>query len=144
MGLDSGCARAVLALAQAPAPPEQRTTYETNLSLQMLRDLPASNNLFALLETEGWRYSSDTGWTNWDVQIYGNFWWIVKLRTVTEYHGGPKCLTRVRLGYKMVVTTFLANVIAISALVYRHTFAHDRHYDTSARPDGVFCVYARA
>ena len=84
--------------------------------------------IFALLETEGWRYSSDTGWTNWDVQIYGNFWWIVKLRTVTEYHGGPKCLTRVQLGYKMVVTTFLANLVAVSALIYRHTVAHDRNY----------------
>jgi hypothetical protein len=39
------------ALAQAPAQPEQNTTFETNLSQQMLRDLPASNNLFSLLET---------------------------------------------------------------------------------------------
>ncbi len=39
------------ARAQAPEPAEQNTTYETNLSLQMLRDLPASNNLFSLLET---------------------------------------------------------------------------------------------
>ena len=39
------------ALAQTPAPAEQNTTYETSLSLQMLRDLPASNNLFSLLET---------------------------------------------------------------------------------------------
>ena len=84
--------------------------------------------IFALLETEGWRYSSDTGWSNWDVQIYGNFWWIVKLQTVTEYHGGPKCLTRVRLRYRMVVTTFLANVVFLSAIIYRHTIAHDKHY----------------
>ncbi len=61
--------------------------------------------IFALLETEDWRYSADTGWKDWDVQIYGNQWWSVKLRTVTEYHGGPKCLTRVRLGYKAVATT---------------------------------------
>jgi hypothetical protein len=39
------------ARAQAPAQTEQKTEYETNLSLQMLRDLPASNNLFSLLET---------------------------------------------------------------------------------------------
>ena len=62
------------------------------------------------------------------MQIYGNFWWIVKLQTVTEYHGGPKCLTRVRLRYRMVVTTFLANVVFLSAILYRHTVAHDRHY----------------
>ncbi|MEA3186326.1 MAG: hypothetical protein QOD99_156 [Chthoniobacter sp.] len=75
--------------------------------------------IFALLETEGWRYSSDTGWKDWDVQIYGNFWWIIKLQTVTEYHGGPKCLTRVRLAYKPVVTFVLMNMIALSILLYR-------------------------
>ncbi len=82
--------------------------------------------IFALLETEGWRYSSDTGWKRWDVQIYGNLWWIILLHSVTEYHGGPKCLTRVRLGYKMVVTTFLVNFIALTALIYRAAFTSNR------------------
>ncbi len=84
--------------------------------------------IFALLETEGWRYSTDTGWKSWDVQIYGNFWWIIKLQTVTEYHGGPKCLTRVHLGYKMVVTTFLSNFIILSALLYRHAFVSHHNF----------------
>ncbi len=53
--------------------------------------------IFQLLEEEGWRYSTDSGWNEWDIQIYGNFWWSVALQTVTEYHGGPKCLTRVKL-----------------------------------------------
>ncbi|MDP9292556.1 MAG: glycosyltransferase, partial [Verrucomicrobiota bacterium] len=75
--------------------------------------------IFALLESEGWSYSSDTGWSDWDVQIYGNFWWIIKLHTVTEYHGGPKCLTRVRLRSKAVVTTILINIILLSILSYR-------------------------
>ncbi len=55
--------------------------------------------IVAALETEGWRYSTDTGWKPWDIQVYGNLWWNLRLRTVTEYHGGPKCLTRVRLTY---------------------------------------------
>jgi hypothetical protein len=75
--------------------------------------------IISALETEGWRYSTDTGWTSWDLQIYGNFWWTVKLRTVTEYHGGPKCLTRVRLSYKPVVLTVLFNIIVLSILGYR-------------------------
>jgi glycosyltransferase involved in cell wall biosynthesis len=74
--------------------------------------------IFALLETEGWNYSGDTGWSNWDVQIYGNFWWIVKLQTVTEYHGGAKCLTRVRMRNKAVVTTILVNLVLLSLLLY--------------------------
>ena len=61
--------------------------------------------IFQLLEDEGWNYSADTGWKDWDLQIYGNEFWSIKVRTVTEYHGGPKCLTRVRLRYQAVATT---------------------------------------
>ncbi|MFZ4598163.1 MAG: glycosyltransferase [Terrimicrobiaceae bacterium] len=71
------------------------------------------------LEGEGWNYSTDTGWKDWDVQIYGSFWWGVKLRSVTEYHGGPKCLTRVHLGTRMVATTLLINLVLLSILAYR-------------------------
>jgi len=75
--------------------------------------------VFALLETEGWRYSADTGWKDWDAQIYGNQFWSITVRTVTEYHGGPKCLTRVGLRSKPVVTTVLVNAVIISILLYR-------------------------
>jgi GT2 family glycosyltransferase len=70
------------------------------------------------LEKEGWSYSTDTGWKPWDVQIYGSFWWGVTMRSVTEYHGGPKCLTRVRLTTRMVATTFLVNLLLVSFLIY--------------------------
>lgn len=73
-----------------------------------------------LLDQEGWSYSADTGWAEWDMQIYGNFWWLVQLRTVTEYHGGPKCLTRVRLRRHAAFATVALNVAAVSFLVYRH------------------------
>ena len=43
--------------------------------------------IFALLETEGWRYSSDTGWKDWDLQIYGNQFWSVQ---VAHGHGVPR------------------------------------------------------
>jgi glycosyltransferase involved in cell wall biosynthesis len=75
--------------------------------------------IFQLLEEEGWRYSTDSGWNEWDVQIYGNFWWSVTLQTVTEYHGGPKCLTRLKLRSRLVTTTVITNLIALSALMYR-------------------------
>src|SRR6184192_3382173 len=75
--------------------------------------------IFQLLEEEGWRYSTDTGWNEWDIKIYGNFWWSVALQTVTEYHGGAKCLTRVRLRNRFVPTTIIFNLIALSLLIYR-------------------------
>ena len=59
--------------------------------------ITSSARSLALLEEEGWRYSTDTGWNDWDIHIYGNFWWSIALQTVTEYHGGAKCLTRVGL-----------------------------------------------
>ncbi len=83
-------------------------------------------HIFALLENEGWRYSTDTGWKPWDVLIYGNLWWSIALHTVTEYHGGPKCLTRVRLSYKMVANNFLVNIVILTALLYRQAFTSHR------------------
>lgn len=71
------------------------------------------------LEREGWSYSIDTGWKDWDVQVYGSIWWGIKMLTVTEYHGGPKALTRVRLKTHMVATTFLVNIVLLSILAYR-------------------------
>jgi hypothetical protein len=75
--------------------------------------------IFQLLDEEDWRYSTDTGWNEWDIQIYGNFWWSVTLQTVTEYHGGGKCLTRARLRDRLVTTTVIFNLVALSLLVYR-------------------------
>jgi glycosyltransferase involved in cell wall biosynthesis len=74
---------------------------------------------FQLLDEEGWRYSSDSGWNEWDIQIYGNFWWSIVLKTVTEYHGGGKCLTRVRLRQRLVTTTVILNLFVLSILIYR-------------------------
>jgi O-antigen biosynthesis protein len=76
-------------------------------------------SVLELLEEEGWRYSTDTGWKEWDIQIYGNFWWSVALQTVTEYHGGLKALTRAALRYRFVATTVIINLVALSLLIYR-------------------------
>jgi glycosyltransferase involved in cell wall biosynthesis len=75
--------------------------------------------MFQLLDEEGWRYSTDSGWNEWDIQIYGNFWWSIALQTVTEYHGGGKCLTRVRLRSRLVTTTVIFSLVALSLLIYR-------------------------
>lgn len=78
--------------------------------------------IVAGLEAEGWSYSIDTGWQNWDVQIYGSVWWGIRIKSVTEYHGGPKCLTRVGMKTSMVATTFLTNLILLGILAYRQFF----------------------
>jgi hypothetical protein len=74
------------------------------------------------LDAEGWNYSIDTGWKDWDIQIYGSLWWGIKVRSVTEYHGGPKCLTRIKLDTHIVATTFLFNLVLLAILSYRQFF----------------------
>ncbi|HSU85548.1 MAG TPA: glycosyltransferase [Chthoniobacterales bacterium] len=76
-------------------------------------------SIFELLEKEGWSYSPDTGWKEWDIQIYGSFFWSIILKTVTEYHGGLKCLTRVRLRYRFVTTTVILNLFFLAMIIYR-------------------------
>ncbi|MEO6052664.1 MAG: glycosyltransferase [Chthoniobacterales bacterium] len=80
------------------------------------------SEILQALEDEGWSYSTDTGWKDWDAQIYGSFWWGVRLTSVTEYHGGPRCLTRIGLSTSMVATTLLVNIILLSCLAYRQFF----------------------
>jgi hypothetical protein len=96
--------------------------------------------IFQLLDEEGWRYSTDSGWNEWDIQIYGNFWWSIALQTVTEYHGGGKCLTRVRLRSRLVTTTIIFNLVALSLLIYRQlNISHVELW--SIVPYGLFLLF---
>ena len=91
------------------------------------------------LESEGWNYSIDTGWKNWDTQVYGSFWWGIQMRSVTEYHGGPKCLTRVHLKLRMVATTLLLNFILLTVLAYHQLLVPDAHWWPFV-PYGIFVL----
>jgi GT2 family glycosyltransferase len=95
------------------------------------------------LENEGWSYSTDTGWKDWDVQIYGSFWWGVTMRSVTEYHGGPKCLTRVGLTTRMVATTFLANFLMISLLIYLAATGYSMFFPIGLYAVAMFIIWTR-
>ena len=96
--------------------------------------------IFQLLDEEGWRYSIDTGWKEWDIQIYGNFWWSIVLQTVTEYHGGGKQLTRVRLRNRFVTSTVIFSLLALSIVIYRQL--HTSNLDLwSVIPFLLFLVF---
>ncbi len=58
----------------------------------------------ALLEDEGWKFSLDTGWTNWDLHVFASRWWNLRLRTMTEIYPHGRRLTRV--GNFLSVSTF--------------------------------------
>ncbi len=57
-----------------------------------------------LLEEEGWKFSLDTGWTNWDMHIFASRWWNLRLRSMTEIYPQGRRLTRV--GNFLNVSTF--------------------------------------
>jgi len=57
-----------------------------------------------LLEEEGWKFSLDTGWTNWDMHIFASRWWNLRLRSMTEIYPHGRRLTRV--GNFLNVSTF--------------------------------------
>jgi glycosyltransferase involved in cell wall biosynthesis len=57
-----------------------------------------------VLDQEGWKFTIDTGWTNWDFQIFVNRWWHVRVRTLTEIYPHGRRLTRA--GINLSPSTF--------------------------------------
>ncbi len=71
------------------------------------------------LAAAGWECVPGHGWERWDLEIRRpSRLWSVRLGSVTEYHGGGKCLTRVRL-YTVGTSLFglTRNVILVAALL---------------------------
>lgn len=70
-----------------------------------------------LLNKEGWRYVRDNGWSDWDVEIFADRWWHIRLRSLTEYY--PQGKIMVRFSNRAVLNSFtiLAGVFALGAIV---------------------------
>jgi GT2 family glycosyltransferase len=49
------------------------------------------------LENDGWQVKPDTGWSDYDAEIYGQKWARLRLTTVTENIGGGQTVVRCRL-----------------------------------------------
>lgn len=64
-----------------------------------------------VLEERGLHAMTDPGWALWDLQLHHGWFWKANLLTVTEYHGGPKCLTRVRVGLRPRMATLLGAML---------------------------------
>ena len=60
-------------------------------------------SLLARLKAEGWQYKTDTGWSNYDVEIFGNRWTRLRLTTVGEnLHQGKRNLhCRLEAGWSL-------------------------------------------
>src|SRR4051812_1542206 len=75
----------------------------------------------------GWRMRVDSGWSNWDMEIYGSRYVKVRLTTATEHHHNVGMLTRVRVSLEMskfCLVLFIAScMLAGLLLLYMWPFS---------------------
>jgi glycosyltransferase involved in cell wall biosynthesis len=112
-------ARVIATPEKESAPPAGG--FSSRLELWSEHSLNRDNLLHSVIESledEGWSYSIDTGWKDWDVQVYGSFWWGVELFSVTEIHKDGS-LTKVRLRARMGGANVLINAILLGWLSYQ-------------------------
>lgn len=65
-------------------------------------------DLLRRLEAMGWPNKSDIGWSEFDVELFGNRWNSVQLITVAEDHHQGRCLVRTRLKPRWTLEARLA------------------------------------
>ncbi|HEY0456358.1 MAG TPA: glycosyltransferase, partial [Verrucomicrobiae bacterium] len=70
------------------------TYYWAKRSLDRITFL---NTILAQLEAQGWPIKSDTGWCEYDIEIYGSRWCRLQLTTAAEQWAGPNKMFRCRL-----------------------------------------------
>jgi O-antigen biosynthesis protein len=73
-------------------------------------------SVITLLDKEGWKYVPDNGWSDWDVEIFADRWWHVRLRTLTEYYPKGKIMVRVANSTVLNSFTILIAVLMVGAI----------------------------
>jgi hypothetical protein len=66
------------------------------------------------VQAAGWRMRVDSGWNEWDMEIYGSRYVKVRLTTMSEHHDGRGMLTRVRV--ELLPSTF-CQVLTFATLI---------------------------
>lgn len=70
--------------------------------------------VIAHLNEQGWGKTLDSGWSDWDLEIYCHPWTVVRISTSQENHGGGQRVIRVR--YRLRPTGYL-KVLFVAALL---------------------------
>ena len=78
----------------------------------------------------GWRMRVDSGWAEWDMEIYGSRYVKVRITTATEIHGRDSMLTRVRV--ELLMSKFCAVLLAASSLMAGLLLLHLWPYSRTA------------
>ena len=67
------------------------------------------------VRADGWRVRVDSGWNEWDMEIYGSRYVKVRLTTATEHHAASGRLTRIRV--ETVMSNFTRVLLAASVVL---------------------------
>src|SRR5262245_23261081 len=75
--------------------------------------------VIAYLNERGWGKTIDSGWEDWDLEVYCHPWTVLQICTAQEDHGAGKRLIRIRYRLRLsgmtkafATTAFLASTIA--------------------------------
>ncbi len=67
------------------------------------------------VKAAGWRYRLDSGWNDWDMEIYGSRYVKLRITTATESHDNVGKLTRVRV--EAIMSNFCRALLAASSIL---------------------------
>jgi hypothetical protein len=104
------------ALSEMPrgAPPEQ-VVFQAPKGLDRQRFLEQLTRRFA---AGGWQFRTDTGWSPWDLEVYGSRWSKLQLTTAAEYEpdGRPWIRCRLRAALPLPARMALATWSGLAVL----------------------------
>jgi GT2 family glycosyltransferase len=103
------------------AGPLDRVEYWSQSRIERIEFVHAILNA---LEKQNWPHRSDIGWSEFDVELYGNRWSHVQLTTVTEEHASGRMLLRCRLRAGWSLQAHLAFWIVAAADLLVFGFLH--------------------
>jgi GT2 family glycosyltransferase len=78
--------------------------------------------VIAYLTEHRWGKTIDSGWSNWDVEIYCHPWTVVQVCTAQEEHGGQRRLIRVRFQLRFSNYTRVVAMASVTTAVFAFVF----------------------
>jgi hypothetical protein len=90
--------------------------------------LPLLHQIKEEVRDAGWRARLDSGWHNWDMEIYGSRYVKVRLTTATEDHNANGMLTRVRVELRQsrFGQVFMVGTMLLACLLLLHLWPFSR------------------
>jgi hypothetical protein len=90
--------------------------------------LPLLDQIKQEVREAGWRTRLDSGWHDWDMEIYGSRYVKVRLTTATEDHSANGMLTRVRVQMRQsrFGQVFMVGTMVLACLLLVHLWPFSR------------------